>query len=162
MLKTSKYHHLPYRKNVSCIVFKNNKFLLVQLHGWPDNFWKFPQGGISTNELEKTAARRELIEELGTDKFKFIRKSIYKNKYDWTDDAVKLAGKRWRGQIQKFFLVEYLGDNKDIKINKNEVSRYKWVGIDNLYSHIDHDDNNFRNYKQTIDKILQEFKRYFK
>ena len=151
---------LPYRKNVSCIVFKKKRFLLVQLINWPDNFWKFPQGGVRKNESEENAAHRELIEELNTDKFKFIAKSTYTNKYDWTKDVIKLAKNRWRGQIQKFFLMEYLGDDKDIKINKDEIKRYKWVELNELYTHIDNDNKNFKNYKNTIEKVILEFKKY--
>lgn len=151
---------LPYRKNISCIFFKKKKFLLVQLVSWPDKFWKFPQGGIGRHESEESAARRELIEELNTDKFKFIAESKQINKYDWTEDVVKLAGKKWRGQIQKFFLVEYLGDDKDIKINEDEIKRYKWVELNELYAHIDNDNKNFKNYKNTIEKVILEFKKY--
>jgi 8-oxo-dGTP pyrophosphatase MutT (NUDIX family) len=41
------YKTLPYRDNVACIVFKGDEFLLVQLHLWEPNWWKFPQGGIN-------------------------------------------------------------------------------------------------------------------
>lgn len=161
MSQVSKYKHLPYRNNVSCVVFKKKKFLLVQQISWPDNFWKFPQGGIDDDESEEVAAHRELLEELSTDKFKFIAKSKHINQYDWTDDAVKLAGNKWRGQIQKFFLVEYLGNDQDIKINEDEIKKYKWVGLKDLFLHIDSDNKNFKHYKNTIEKIISEFKKYF-
>lgn len=161
MNKLVDFTNLPYRNNVSCILFKNKKFLLVQHVKWPENFWKFPQGGIGKGESEKEAAHRELLEELGTDKFKFIAKSSHANKYDWEDGSVKLAGFRWRGQIQKFFLVEYLGGDKDITIDKNDLRRYKWVALKDLYLHIDHHNKDFTNYKETIEKIIDEFKRYF-
>lgn len=148
---------LPYRDSVSCVIFKGNKFLLVQLIGWPDNWWKFPQGGIKEGESEKEAVRRELLEELGSENFKIIAKSSHTNKYDWSDFALKLAGYRWRGQIQKFFLVEYLGTNKEIKINKKEVQQYKWAGLNDLFASIDHKDKIFTNYKNTIEKVLKEF-----
>lgn len=54
---------LPYRDNISCIVFKDDMFLLVQLNDWPKDFWKFPQGGIEQGETEEEAVIRELIEE---------------------------------------------------------------------------------------------------
>ena len=148
---------LSYRDNVSCIVFKGDKFLLVQQIKWPENFWKFPQGGVNGGETEEQAAKRELLEELGTNKFRFIGKSIQINKYDWDDESVKLAGHRWRGQIQKFFLVECLGDDRDIKLNANELRRYKWVKLKNLFVHIDHNNKNYTNYKSSIEKILQAF-----
>lgn len=46
-----KVANLPYRNNVSCIVFRGDKFLVVQLNDWPENWWKFPQGGIEQDEI---------------------------------------------------------------------------------------------------------------
>ena len=46
---------LPYRNNVSCILFREDKYLLVQLNEWPEHWWKFPQGGIRKGESEKEA-----------------------------------------------------------------------------------------------------------
>ena len=152
---------LPYRNNVSCIVFKKNKFLLVQKNNWPENFWKFPQGGMEEGETYKQTAKRELTEELGTDKFRIIALSKYDNRFDWDDEAVRLAGYRWRGQIQKFFLIKFIGDNSDIDLDKDELRQYEWVSQDELYSHIDHDNKNFTNYKNIIEKIVEEFHKYF-
>lgn len=148
---------LPYRKNVSCIVFKENKFLVVQLNDWLENWWKFPQGGIEKDETEEEAAKRELFEELGTNKFKFHGKSKYTNQYDWPDLTIEETGFRWRGQFQKFFLVEFLGDDSDINIDPEEVRKYKWVGRHELFDHIYHDDKIFANYKNVVGKILREF-----
>jgi len=118
---------LSYRKNVSCIVFKDKKFLLVQLLAWPKDFWKFPQGGIETNETEEETIKRELFEELGIKKCKIIGVSSYKNQYDWDKNSLKLVNYKWRGQKQKFYVVEYLGEENEIKLNKNELRNYKWV-----------------------------------
>ena len=103
------------------------------------------------------AGSRELQEELGTNKFEIKGKSVNTNQYDWNNESVKLAGYRWRGQIQNYLLVEFLGDNNDIKINPEETQQYKWVTLEELWPSIDHDDKNFTNYKNTIEKVLQEF-----
>lgn len=152
-----KFEHLPYRNNVSCIVLKEKRFLLVQLAGWPDNWWKFPQGGIKEGELEETAVERELMEELGNKNFRIIGVSNHTNRYDWSDDSVKKAGYKWRGQIQKFFLVEYLGSDEEIKINRKEIQQFKWVELKDLFANIDHDHPLFANYKNTIEKVLEDF-----
>lgn len=148
---------LPYRDNVSCVLFRKDKYLLVQLNDWPEHWWKFPQGGINKGESEKEAVHRELQEELGISKINIIKKSFRMNKYDWSLDSVKLAGYRWRGQIQKFYLVEYLGNDDEIAINKDELNQYQWVELKNLFKYIDHDHQNFSNYKQIIEKVLIEF-----
>ena len=150
---------LPYRNNISCIVFKNKKFLLVQLLLWSKDLWKFPQGGIEENETEEETIKRELFEELNIKKYKIIGLSSHKHKYDWDENSLKITNYKWRGQKQRFYIIEYLGEDKEIQVNQKEVSDYKWVdkkeclkSIDNLL---------FQNYKKTIEKILEEFKNYF-
>lgn len=151
---------LPYRKNVAGIVIKNDLYLLLQRIDWPDNYWKFPQGGVGENETEKDALKRELIEEIGTDKFKIIGKSVNTNQYDWNDYSIKKADFKWRGQSQTFFFVEFLGNDIDINIDKNDIKKYMWVKKEELKKYIDHNDKNFANYFLTIEKILKEFGLY--
>ena len=148
--------NLPYRNNVCCVVFQGEYFLLLQGKGWSNDWWKFPQGGINSDETLEQAALRELKEETGANDFKIIGVSNNFNIYDWNDESVKLAGYRWRGQNQKYLLIEYFG-SKDINIDINETQGYKWVTISDLWYSIDHDDKNFTNYKNTIEKVLKEF-----
>lgn len=152
---------LPYRKNVGCVVFKDDKFLLLHKPDWPENHWKFPQGGIDKNETDENTAKRELLEELGTDKYKIIAKSKIERQYDWSDDAVEKAGYRWKGQSQKFFLVEFFGKDSDIKLDAKELEKFKWVTKKELLSIIDIDHKNFVGYKDAIAKILEEFDSIF-
>jgi len=148
---------LPYRDNISCVVFKGDKFLLVQLVGWQKNFWKFPQGGIETGETAESTIKRELSEELGIKKYRIIGISSHTNQYDWAKESVKIAGFRWRGQIQKFYIIEYLGTDEEIKINLDEVQEYKWADLDDLLVSINPDHKDFANYKDSIEKVLAEF-----
>lgn len=150
---------LPYRDNVSCVIFKDDKFLLIQLVDWQKNFWKFPQGGIETGETAEDAIQRELSEELGIEKYRIIGVSSHTNKYDWAEESVKLAGFRWRGQIQKFYVIEYLGAEEEIKINREEVRDYKWADLDDLLVSINPGHKDFANYKDSIEKVLAEFKK---
>lgn len=160
-MKKTGISKLPYRNNVASVTFKDGKFLVVHHPYWPENFWKFPQGGRDDDEPEDVALKRELLEELGTDKFKIITKSQHANQYDWSDDIVEKAGYRWRGQIQAFYLVEFVGNDQDILLDEEEVDSFKWVNKDELFTLIDHDDKNFFNYKNTIEKVLYEFQEYF-
>lgn len=156
-MNLSDINNLPYRNNVCCVVYKEKKFLLLQGKGCPTNWWKFPQGGINTEEIIEQAAIRELKEETGSDNFKIIGLSKNSNIYDWNDESVRLAGYRWRGQDQKYLIVEYFGETSDISLNVDETQAYKWVTLENLWSSIDHEDKNFTNYKNTIEKVLKEF-----
>lgn len=155
------YSKLPYRNGVAFIVFQGNRFLLVQKPEWPDHYWKFPQGGMDDEESELDTARRELVEEIGTDKFKICGLSIYTNQYDWDERSIRLAGLRWRGQIQKFVVVEFLGTDKDLNIDKKELKGYKWVKFDELQSHIDHKFPLFTGYWKTVCRVIEEYKELF-
>lgn len=146
---------LPYRKNVAAIVMKGRMYLLLQRIDWEDIYWKFPQGGVDKGETDIVAINRELYEELGTNKFKIIRKSKIVNKYDWDPQSVKLAGNRWRGQIQSFFVVEFVGADREIKLSE-EIKNYKWIDENELKKHINHKTMNYFNYYNSILKVLRE------
>ncbi|MBU0976097.1 MAG: NUDIX domain-containing protein [Patescibacteria group bacterium] len=148
---------LPYRNNISCIVFKEGRYLLVQQVGWLKNFWKFPQGGIKNDECDKETIKRELWEELGIKKCKIIGVGKHLNQYDWSPASVKLAGLRWRGQTQKFYLIKYLGADKEIVLCRKEHQNYRWVERRDLRKHIDHDHKNFTNYYSSVEKVLTEY-----
>lgn len=148
---------LPYRKNVACVVFQGDNFLLVQLSVWHADWWKFPQGGVEDGESDEKAAKRELMEELGNEKFKIVAKSIHTNKYDWPDETIEAVNFRWRGQDQIFFLVEFYGNSEDIVVDREEIRDYRWVALEELIKSIDHKDKIFTNYGHTIKKILGEF-----
>ncbi|RLC35354.1 hypothetical protein DRH14_01150 [Candidatus Shapirobacteria bacterium] len=149
---------LPYRHNVCSLVFRGDKFLLIQNLGFEPDWWKFPQGGIEAGESVEEAAKRELEEEIGNRDFRIVGKSVYTNQFDWSEKSLRLAGYRWRGQRQEFLVVEYIGDEDNIKINEKETQAFKWASLEEMLNSIDHDDSNFTNYRNTIEKVLAEFK----
>ena len=55
----------PYRKNVGVVIFNSFGEVLVGERIGLDGSWQFPQGGIDENEDTKSAAYRELYEEVG-------------------------------------------------------------------------------------------------
>lgn len=132
-----------YRPNVSCVLFKKEngktKILLVERKDEPSH-WQLPQGGTDGEDLAE-AGLRELREELGTDKFKFI--AAYKNlwKYKFGDKLSQFgfpAKLIWgyKGQKQGLFIAEFIGDDKDIKINFWEHTNWRWVDSENLVNEV--------------------------
>lgn len=94
--------------------------------------WQMPQGGIDWGETPEEAAYREMWEETGItrDKVKVIRESEDWFHYDLPDYlADTLWRGRYRGQKQKWFALEFLGDDKDINIqtDRPEFSEWKWA-----------------------------------
>lgn len=154
----SKYKSLPFRNNVSLIVFKKNKFLLVNLVGWKENWWKFPQGGINESEELVVAGRREFREEIGTSRIKIAGVSKYTNKYDWPNMVIEKKGLQFRGQFQRFLVVEFLGTDANIKTDTKEIRQYRWVSRKEIIQFSKDDQHMvFKNYNGVIPKILKEF-----
>lgn len=161
MLMKDEHQSLPYRNNVSLVTFKDNKFLLVSLKSWDGNWWKFPQGGIKSEEEVIDAGKREFLEEIGTSKFRIIGQSKYTKVYDWPDFLIE-ERKVWRGQEQSFLLVEFLGVDQDINLGADEIRDYKWVSKEEIIKFSQENNHMlFHNYNGVILKILEEFKEHF-
>ena len=120
-----------YRDIVSAIIINKDKKVLMCEHAWINDAWQFPQGGVEEGETEEEALMRELYEEIGTDKFEILDKSEYKIKYHlpyYLKDKYGIDG-----QEQRFFLLYFYGEDKEIKFNnqeKPEFKNFKWVEYD--------------------------------
>ena len=126
-----KYKNLPLRNGVGVVLLNNeNKVFVGKRIDNPVNFWQMPQGGVDKNEENYEAAKRELREETGITQIKLIKELNYWLEYELPDN---LLGKIWkgkyRGQKQKWFIMKFTGDTKDINIKtKNpEFLDWKWV-----------------------------------
>jgi len=120
--------------------------------------WQMPQGGIDSGEHLKEALWREMDEEIGCSKGEIIAESKEWYSYDLPLDLqIRLWGGRFQGQKQKWFLVKFLGEEKDINLNTHypEFSSWKWVDCDELIDII----VPFK--KELYKKIVGEFKWYF-
>jgi non-canonical (house-cleaning) NTP pyrophosphatase/8-oxo-dGTP pyrophosphatase MutT (NUDIX family) len=131
---------LIYRNKSSAVLInKLNQYLLVQLQSYGENDWNIPGGGIEEDESPEEALLRELKEELGTDNFKILEKSKIKDKYNFPDFVIVRElkkGNKYKGQIQTQFIVQFMGNENDIKIQKEEIRKYKWVDYKDLETHL--------------------------
>ena len=124
-------NQLPLRIGVGIALLNNqNKVFVGKRIDNANNFWQMPQGGVNENETFEIAAKRELEEETGIKNVKLIKEVdnwlVYNLPYN-------LLGKIWEsnysGQKQKWFIMKFVGDEKEININtKNpEFLDWKWV-----------------------------------
>jgi len=121
-----------YRRGVGMMIInKKKEIFLGQRFDKDKSAWQMPQGGIDRGENELAALKREMLEETGIKKdYKIIFKS---NKYFYYKLPQYLQKRLWKGrfvgQKQKWFLLEYFGDDKDINIKteKPEFKKWSWA-----------------------------------
>ena len=94
--------------------------------------WQMPQGGIDPGEDAETAALRELGEETGIapDKVALIAIAPHDLTYDLPPELVGKVWKgRYRGQIQRWFLYRFLGEDDDVDIATRhpEFTAWRWI-----------------------------------
>lgn len=150
---------LGYRQSVVGLVIDSDKnILLVQKKNYKDTEWDFPGGGVHTNKGEQTedALFRELKEELGTQAFRIIQKSNVIDQYEWPDEVVirKLneKGRTYRGQQRTQYLVEFIGNKKDIIFPPDEIKAVKWVLFEDLEQYLI-----FPNQWEKAKTLIEEF-----
>lgn len=151
------FDKLDYRQGtVAYILNKENKILLVQKNIFKRNEWDGPGGGIDEGETADETIIRELKEELGSNKFKIIKCSQNIDKYNWPKEIIEKRflehGKTYKGQIRKQYLVEFFGEDEEIKIQEEEIRKYEWVEIKDLEKYLV-----FPGYFEKVKKVLEEF-----
>ncbi len=130
------YKKLPLRSGVGIIVLnKENKVFVAKRIDNPKNFWQMPQGGINKNEDFFTAALRELKEETSIVSVKLIKEIDDKFTYILPDHLIGIIWKgKFKGQIQKWFIVRFVGNESEINIKTKhpEFLDWKWIDLKDL------------------------------
>ena len=128
------FSKLPLRSGVGIVVLnKDNKVFVAKRIDNPKNFWQMPQGGIDYNEDFLKAAYRELEEETSIKNVKLIKELESTTTYELPDHLLGIIWKgKYRGQKQKWFLMRFTGEDKEINIKtKNpEFLDWKWIDLD--------------------------------
>jgi putative (di)nucleoside polyphosphate hydrolase len=130
------FSELPLRVGVGIIVLnKNNKVFVAKRIDNSKNFWQMPQGGVDKGEDFLKAAYRELEEETSIKSVELIRELDGTITYELPNHLLGIIWKgKFRGQKQKWFLMKFTGDEKEINIKtKNpEFLDWKWIDLDQI------------------------------
>ena len=132
----NKKGELPLRIGVGIVLLNNkNKIFVGKRIDNPKKFWQMPQGGVDKNEELLQAAKRELKEETNIKSIELIKELDEWIEYDLPKN---LLGKVWKGkykgQKQKWFVMKFLGDDKEINIKTKhpEFLEWKWIELDKI------------------------------
>ena len=130
------YSHLPFRPCVGIMLLNRaGQVFIARRIDEIVEAWQMPQGGIDAGEEPRTAALRELGEEVGTTKATIIAESRDWLSYDLPDALVPIIWKgQYRGQKQKWFVMRFEGEDADINIATAhpEFSEWKWAPMETL------------------------------
>ena len=131
-----KYKDLPLRSGVGIVVLnKKNQVFLAKRIDNPKNFWQMPQGGVDKDENFYKAAIRELEEETSIRTVSLVKEIQGLTTYLLPKHLLGIIWKgKYKGQKQKWFIVRFNGEEKEINIKTKqpEFLDWKWVNIDNL------------------------------
>ena len=160
MIKTTDKPDYLYRSGVGIMLINPEKKIFVgkRIDNNSDA-WQMPQGGIDAGEDEDAAMFRELKEETGIDAahVKILQRS---SGYFYYNLPYKLQKKFWGGkylgQRQRWYLLDFVGDESAININTYdpEFSQWKWVSRAEILSAI----VSFK--RELYEEVVKEFSKF--
>ena len=153
------FSELPLRTGVGIILLNNeNKVFVARRIDNAKKFWQMPQGGVDDGEDFLKAAYRELDEETSIKNVELIKELDGTTTYELPDRLLGIIWKgKYRGQKQKWFLMKFIGEDKEININtKNpEFLDWKWIEIDKITEVVvDFKLNVYKKVKEKVKKLL--------
>ncbi len=153
------FKNLPYRAGVGIVLLnKDNKVFVAKRIDNSNNFWQMPQGGKDKGEKNIDAALRELFEETSIKNVTVIKEIDETITYDLPKNLLGIIWKgKYKGQIQKWFIMKFNGDEKEINIKtkKPEFLEWKWINIENITDNVvDFKMDVYKKLKSEIKKII--------
>ncbi len=126
-----------YRPCVVAVFTNKNRQILVCERSDVKGAWQVPQGGIEPGESALNALYREMREEIGCDRFKVIKEASGLIKYRFPEDLKKSISKKWIGQSQVWFRVEFdAGFEPDLSVADGEFSAWDWRDAETVINQI--------------------------
>lgn len=122
---------MNFEKSCGAVIFRladEIEYLIIcNKKGDAEGHWGFPKGHVENNETEIQTAKREILEETGTEP-EFVNGFRAVSRYSPSPDISKDA---------VYFLAKDCGD--EIVIQKSELADYKWCKLEEALDTLDYD-----------------------
>ena len=122
-----------YRLGVGVMLLNADGLVFVaRRNDMPGDHWQMPQGGIDENEAPRSAALRELKEEIGTDRAVILAEAQTWLTYELPRNLASTAWSgQYRGQRQKWFAARFIGVDAEIDLDTEhpEFTDWRWVEV---------------------------------
>ena len=153
------HKNLPLRNGIGIVLLnKKNKVFVAKRIDNPKNFWQMPQGGVDKKENYYQAALRELKEETSIVSVELVKKIDKKLTYILPENLIGIIWKgKFKGQIQKWFIMRFVGNESEINIKtkKPEFLDWKWINVEDLPKvAVKFKLDVYKNLKDEVEKIL--------
>ena len=149
----NKKEELPLRIGVGIVLLNSkNKIFVGKRIDNPKKFWQMPQGGVDKNEELIQAAKRELKEETSIKSVELVKELDEWFEYNLPNNLIGKVWKgKYKGQKQKWFIMKFLGNDKEINIKTKhpEFFEWKWIELDKITDVV-------VNFKLDVYKKIQE------
>ena len=127
---------LPMRNGVGVIILnKNNQVFVAKRKDNQVDRWQMPQGGVNSGESYLSAMKRELFEETSIKSIELLKEIDGFFEYELPDNLVGIIWRgKFKGQKQKWFIVKFIGNEKEINLKTKypEFVDWKWIAPDEL------------------------------
>ncbi len=123
--------NLPYRSNVGALLRRGqgaDTMLLMAERIHNPGSWQFPQGGVKRGEDMLLALWRELEEELGLSPVEQLCRVVGHGPevcYDFPLDSTIRMARKYRGQAQVLYLLDYLGTDDDFDLTADKHPEFR-------------------------------------
>jgi len=130
-----------FRANIGIVLInKQGDVLALERVPKGSGRWQMAQGGINELEEPRQSAKRELMEELGLDAHHLEFLDEYPDWLAYELPPSDRKAKHGRGQVQKWFLVRFIGRDEDIDLSRYarqqnkeaEFGDLKWMPLTQL------------------------------
>lgn len=119
-----------FRANVGAVVINREGLVLALERSDIKDAWQLPQGGLEEGEEPFNGVRRELREEttIGPHQLEALAELSEWLAYELPKE--QRTRKHGRGQVQKWFLFRFVGNDSEIDLSRaeaSEFSRWQWM-----------------------------------